>query len=79
MRTLFTVETTGFENTTERYEALEELSNALRREFPAYYVAERTQTDFVAAVVVSSMTPDALVPCHLNGWGHGRLTMKLVA
>lgn len=78
MKTLFTVNTTGF-TATQRAEVLDTLAEHLHKDFPAYYVAETLPTDFVTAVVVSSTNAKAPIPAHLNGWGLGSLVLQLIA
>lgn len=78
MKALFTVNTTGF-TPTQRTDVLEALSNALRNEFPAYWISEMVATDFLTALVVEGRDDNAPRPAHLNGWGLGSLTIKLLA
>lgn len=78
MRVLFTAVTSHIDPDKDTG-CGDRLTDALHKEFPAYYVSEWIACDFVAAFVVSSFKDDAPIPAHLNGWGHGPLTLRLVA
>lgn len=77
-RYLYTVET-GVMSSVDKDAALEELSVALRKEFPAFIISEIVTADRVAAVVVQNFreAPDEAW-VKLNGWGNGNLTLELV-
>jgi len=77
-RTLFTTVVTELDPKAERWEALYALMDAVRQEFPAYWVGETMMGDHVAAVMIYA-DDRMLVPAHLNGWGTDKLTLRLVA
>lgn len=77
MRTLFTSRIEHVDP-PKRDGAIDELANALAEQFPAYWVAESVKTDTHLAVVVESRHETFPRPNHLNGWGHGSLTLELV-
>jgi hypothetical protein len=80
MRTLFTAYTSHLNVVAgEDVAAADELGQAMRTEFPAYYIEHVLCGDHAAAIIVRAFDEKAPIPALLNGWGTDRLTLKLVA
>lgn len=77
MRTLFTARI-GHIARPKLDGAIDAMSAALAEQFPAYWVSESVKTDHHLAVVVESKHETFPRPMHVDGWGHGWLTLELV-
>lgn len=76
MRTLFIAQIDHVDP-PKRDGAIDALSTALAEQFPAYWVSETVKADAHIAVVVESRHDTFPRPNHLDGWGHGWLTLSL--